>query len=142
MRHVAAMAAVVLLWLSTWSQAADRFLGQWVNVDEATENLTRIEITKTDGDGLLIQAWGAGGRGGEIDQGKVPLTLLADSAGSRDMKYGYATWDHKFAEMHVTLRLEKSWVMTVEDFTIFKDKSKRSNYRTRSEFKRVKEAVE
>ena len=46
------------------------------------------------------------------------------------MKYGYATWDHKFAEMHVTLRLEKSWVMTVEDFTIFKDKSKRSNYRT------------
>jgi hypothetical protein len=115
--------------------ATEAMLGTWINVDDMTHGLKRIEIAKDDDD-WTIQAWGAGG--GEIDQGKVALDLLADSAGAAEMKYGYASWDHKFKETHLTLRLEKRWLMTVEDFNIFKDNSGRSNYRTRSEFKRPK----
>ena len=77
---------------------------------------------------------GAAG-GGEIDQGKVTLSLLGNSAGAREMKYGLASWDHKFVDTYLTLHWEKDRLI-VERFDIFKDKSGRSNYRKRSEFKK------
>jgi hypothetical protein len=115
--------------------SADAFSGKWVNVDDRTSGLTRIEIAKKDV-GWTIQAWGAAG-GGEIDQGKVKLSMLGDWAGARDMTYGFASWDHKFKDSHLTLRVQKDKLI-VEDFNIFKDNSGRSNYRKRSEFKKVK----
>jgi hypothetical protein len=119
--------------------ANDALIGRWLNVDDKTNDLTRFEISQTD-EGLSIQAWGAAGRGGEIDQGKVPLKLLADTAGaakSDELKYGYAVWDHKFKEMHLTIRLERNWLMTAEDLNLFKDNSGRSNYRVETRFKKV-----
>jgi hypothetical protein len=111
----------------------DGFLGKWANVDEKTAGLTRIEVSKND-DGWKIQAWGAAA-GKEIDQGSVVLHLLGDTAVDATMKYGFASWDHNFKEMHLTLRLENVQLI-VEDFNIFKDKSRRSNYRSRYEFKK------
>ena len=51
------------------------------------------------------------------------------------MKYGLASWDHKFVDTYLTLHWEKDRLI-VERFDIFKDKSGRSNYRKRSEFKK------
>jgi hypothetical protein len=132
-------AFVVMVLSCSPSLANDALIGRWINVDDKTNDLTRFEISQTD-EGLLIQAWGAAGRGGEMDQGKVPLKLLADTAGathSDELKYGYAVWDHKFMETHLTIRLEKNWLMTAEDLNLFKDNSGRSNYRVETKFKKV-----
>lgn len=114
------------------------FAGRWVNVDDQTGGLTRIEIVNTN-KGWTIQAWaprarGAGGRS-EIDWGKVALRLLGNSVGAREMKYGFASWDHTFKDAHLTLRLEQERLI-VENFSLFKDNSDRSNYLTRYEFKK------
>ena len=53
------------------------------------------------------------------------------------LKYGFASWDHKFADTHLTLRLEKG-ELVVESYTVFKDKSGRSNYRSKATFKKAK----
>lgn len=58
------------------------------------------------------------------------------------MKYGYATWNHDFKDEHVTLQLDKQWLMTVDDFSIFKDDSGRSNYRKRWQFKRLNDPTD
>ena len=127
--------SVALLLGSQVASAGDDFAGKWVNADKETRGLTRIEISGKEGK-WTIQAWGAGG-GGEIDQGKVTLNLLGDSVSDKDMKYGFASWDHKFADVHLTLRLEKG-ELVVEDYTVFKDNSGRSNYRSKSTFKKAK----
>ena len=51
-----------------------------------------------------------------------------------EMNYGFASWDHKFMDTHLTLRREKGRLV-VEHFGIFKDGSSRSNYVFRYEFK-------
>jgi hypothetical protein len=135
MARIFSVVAVALLLGSQAASAADDFVGKWVNADKDTRGLTRIEVSGKDGK-WTIQAWGMGG-GGEIDQGKVTLNLLGDSVGDKEMKYGFASWDHKFADTHLTLRLEKG-DLVVEDYTVFKDNSRRSNYRSKSTFKRGK----
>ena len=115
--------------------AGEDFVGKWVNTDDKTGGLTRLEICKKD-KGWAIQAWGTGGDG-EIDQGNVTLHLLGDTAGDTEMKYGIASWDHKFKETHLTLRLEKG-ELVVEDFNVFKDDSGRSNYRMTYKFQKGK----
>ena len=128
--------SVLALFLGSSLAVADEdFTGKWGNVDDKTGGLTRLEIS-TKGKPWTIQAWGAAG-GGEIDQGKVTLHLLGDTVGDTKMKYGIASWDHKFKETHLTLRLEKG-ELVVEDFNVFKDDSGRSNYRLQYKFKKVK----
>ncbi|HEY7425339.1 MAG TPA: hypothetical protein VH682_13995, partial [Gemmataceae bacterium] len=117
------------------TSAEDGFAGKWVNVNEKTNGLTRIEISRKD-KVWTIQAWGAAG-GGEIDQGKTTLSLLGDSVADTTMKYGFASWHHGFKDTQRTLQLKEE-LLIVEDFNIFKDNSGRSNYRSRSEFKRMK----
>src|SRR5262245_256884 len=114
------LALSVIAWVPNPSLlvAGDDFAGKWVNSDDKTGGLAGLEISKKD-KVWTIQAWGAGG-GGEIDQGKVTLHLLGDTAGDAKMKYGIASWDHKFKETYLTLRLEKG-ELVVEYFNVFKD---------------------
>ncbi len=137
----AIVSLIVLMVAPGAALAAEPFVGKWVNVDDQTKGFTRLEITKTK-DGLFLRAWGAIGVGGENDLGKVPLKPLSDSVGSREMKYGYAEWKYDFKDTHVTLDLEKPWLLTLDDFNIFKDNSDRSDYRMRWQFKRVNEPVD
>jgi hypothetical protein len=132
MTRTVSFAVLVLVLATARASADDAFVGKWVNVDDATRGLTRIEVWKRD-KLTTIRAWGAAGRG-EIDQGKVTLHLLGDSVADRTLDHGFASWDHKFKETHVTLRLEKDRLI-VEEFNIFKDDSGRSNYRSRYVFK-------
>ena len=127
--------SVMALVLGSSFAAGDDFAGKWVNTDEKTGGLTRLEITKRD-KSWTVQAWAAGG-GGEFDHGKVTLHVLGDSTGDTEMKYGIASWDHKFKDTHLTLRLEKG-ELVVEAFNVFKDGSGRSNYRSVYRFKKDK----
>ena len=133
MTRVFSLSVIALAFSPSLLVAGEDFVGKWVNTDDKTGGLTRLEISKKD-KGWAIQAWGAGG-GGEIDQGNVTLHLLGDTAGDTEMKYGIASWDHKFKETHLTLRLEKG-ELVVEDFNVFKDDSGRSNYRMTYKFKK------
>ncbi len=120
--------------------AEDAFPGEWINVDENTGGLTRITITTKDGS-WSIRAWGRAGDK-ESDQGTTTLHLLRDHEGKGDTdeektmkKYGFVTWDHKFKDTHLTLRVEKDRLVG-EEYNIFKDKSDRPHYRSRYEFKK------
>lgn len=133
MTRIVSWSAFALLLGSSPGIAADAFVGKWVNTDEKTAGLTRLEIGKAD-KGWTIRAWGAAG-GGKADQGQVMLHLFGDAAGDTEVKHGFASWDHKFKETHLTLRLEKG-DLVVEDFNVFKDGSGRANYRMTYRFKR------
>lgn len=129
------LSVIALCLVSSLAAAGDDFAGKWINTDEKTSGLTRIEIDVQDGK-WTIAAWGAGGGGaGEIDQGKVTLHRLGDSVNDQEKKYGFASWDHEFADTTLTLRLEKG-ELVVESFTVFKDNSGRSNYKSVFKFKR------
>jgi hypothetical protein len=135
MTRIVPLACLTLLLGAVPLLADEPFAGKWANADDKTRGLTRIEIAKT-AKGWAIQAWGAAD-GGERDHGKVTLHLLGDSVDATEMKYGFASWDHKFVDRHLTLRIEKDRLI-VEDFNIFKDGSNRSNYVARYEFKKAK----
>jgi RNA polymerase sigma factor (sigma-70 family) len=117
----------------------DAFVGDWTNVDEQTGGITRIVIAKK-GDAWTVQAWGRSGDERFVDQGITTLHLLLDrGAKEPGAVCGFASWDHKFAERHRTLRVSGR-VLVVEEYTIFKDRSNRPSYRSRYEFR--KKAVE
>jgi hypothetical protein len=123
--------------LSAFAQSRDagpdRFVGIWVGVKKDA-SLPKLEITR-EGNDLRIQAWGKC-TPTDCDWGVVPLHLLGDSISARDLPYGFATWDQNFKVSHMVLHLEKG-VLIAEDYSIFTDKSGRSNYRSVSRFKRA-----
>jgi hypothetical protein len=137
---------VVALWLfpgfcsivgqeKALSPPQERLVGGWINVDKDSGALKRLAVAKKD-DTWSIEAWGAGGGGTlEIPWGKTSLALLGDNAGAKDLPYGFATWNPGFQVKHLTLRIEKHELF-VETFSIFKDKSGRSNYRSVERFKK------
>ena len=51
------------------------------------------------------------------------------------MVIGFATWDHRFADTYLTLRVENERIVG-ESYTLFKDKSDRPHYRSHYEFKK------
>lgn len=57
-------------------------------------------------------------------------------AGATEMKYGTASWDHKFKDTHLTIRQEKG-ELVVEEFNVYKDDSGRSNYTEVYKFKKL-----
>jgi hypothetical protein len=115
------------------SSPQERLVGGWVNTDKNTGGLKRLAVAKK-GNSWSIEAWGSGG-GAEIPWGKTSLALLGDRVGAANLPYGFATWDPRFAVIHLTLRMEKD-ELVVQTFTIFKDNSRRSNYRSVERFKK------
>jgi hypothetical protein len=135
MTRIVSLAVFALLLGSSPGRADDPFAGKWVNVDEMTRGLTRLEIEKK-GDAWVIRAWGKC-HPTDCDWGKVTLHLLGDSVSDKQMKHGLAQWDHKFKDSHLTLRLEQGELVVVS-FDVFKDGSGRSNYRSTYKFKKGK----
>jgi hypothetical protein len=131
---LATILAVVVLTAPT-APADDPFVGTWTNLDTKTDGFTRLVITEKDGS-YTLRGWGAAA-GGEIDQGKTTLHLLADSIRGTTNKYGFATWEHKHATSHLTLYAADGG-LSAECFTIFKDGSARSNYKVKYEFQKAK----
>ena len=112
----------------------DEMVGVWVNTDRATRGTTKIAIHEKDG-ATLIRAFGACSPT-DCDLGSTDFHMLGDSVQSTKLPYGFATWDSGFAVSHFTLKLEND-TMSVSTFTIFKDKSKRTNYRSDFTFRKA-----
>lgn len=104
----------------------DRFLGEWVNVDAATGDITRVSVTQSV-TGWTVRAFGACSPT-DCEWGETPLYLVGDSVESTSYDRGYAIWDFGFAVSYVSFRIEGSQ-LELEKFTIFQDGSRRSNYR-------------
>jgi hypothetical protein len=68
--------------------------------------------------------------------GKADLHLLGADAGAKALDYGFATWDLKFKGLCAVVHMEDDRLI-VESYNIFQDRSGRSNYRTKEEFKRA-----
>ena len=99
--------------------------GEWANASSGL----KLKITQ-DAKGSSIEAWATGGGGTtEIPWGKTPLDRLGDNVAATNLPYGFATWDHGFKSTHLTARLDGDQLV-VETFSVFKDGSGRSNYRT------------
>ena len=111
---------------TSYTQLND-MVGVWVNTDPDTRGITKIAIYEKDG-ATMIRAFGSCSPT-DCDMGSTDFHLLGDSVQSTKLPYGFATWDSGFAVSHFTLTLAKD-KMSVSDFTIFKDRSNRTNYRS------------
>jgi hypothetical protein len=156
--------AMVVALSSVPGRAAERcqLEGTWVNTDEATRGVSRIDVREEKGR-WVIRAW-AKTDGGEVEQGKaVTLAIVGDattcfdcekpastaatpselaaakalrtSLGDATMASGFAYWDFGFADCYLTLRREKDR-LSGDEFVLFKDGSGRTHYRSRYEFQR------
>ena len=102
------------------------FLGEWKH-SGTEQGLTRLSIKQENGN-WIIQAWGKC-HPRDCDWGKTELKLLGDSITDKSAKYAFACWNHGFKDSYITLRFDKG-VLVAEVFNFFKDKSKRSAYRS------------
>jgi uncharacterized protein (TIGR02996 family) len=152
-------------WLASVSRrrplAADVFRGRWVILGGDRSGWVRLDINK-HGNAWSIQTWAdsdvhyeaswhedvvryAGDEdhlpGPFVPPPQATIYLLADTVCDTEMRYGFASWDHGFADEHLTLRHEGD-VLIAESFTVFKDDSGRSNYRAQYKFRKVQEPAE
>jgi hypothetical protein len=112
--------------------APNSIVGEWAN---AASGL-KLKIT-LDAKGSSIEAWAAGSDGTTgIPWGKTHLDRLGDNVAATNLPYGFATWDHGFKSTHLTARLAEDQLV-VETFSVFKDGSGRSNYRTVEKLSKV-----
>ena len=108
-------------------QSADQRPSEWLNPDANTRGLTRLLIAQSDKQ-LTVNGWGKC-HPTDCEWGPVELQMLGDHVEDDRLTYGFATWDHKFSVVHLTMKFENQ-EMLVQSYTIFKDGSGRANYRS------------
>ena len=122
-------------------QAEDSLVGTWLNTNEATQSIPKVEIFR-DGPALQIRFWG---RTGSQDTPFSPvdaLFVLSDYSERAlhppkpPTTIAFATHQAGFAIKHFTLRLTDDG-LRIEAVTLFTDDSRRSN-RTQVETYRKK----
>jgi len=103
--------------------AVDAWAGEWVNTDPNTRSTTKLKIALTDGK-LAVHGFGKC-HPTDCDWGTTPLHLCSVGDRAKDV-VGFASWDQKFKDHHIVLRL-KAGKLSVDSFDIYKDKSGRTN---------------
>jgi|LakMenEpi03Aug12_release.lakeMendotaPanAssembly.Ray.scaffolds.fasta_scaffold408117_2 hypothetical protein len=135
--------AVLLLHVSQ-AYAATPLAGTWVNVDENSGSLTRLEVTE-EADGWVIHAWGSCSPN-DCDWGKVPLYMAVSDA-AHTLGHGFAYWDHKEKNPKVDIRTFTMLhvdddTLVVESFDVYGKAAGRPkeehHVRVKDSFKRVK----
>jgi hypothetical protein len=119
--------------LALGSSASD-FIGTWVNVDPNTRDTTKFIIADAATGLLSIQGFGKC-HPSDCDFGVTALNLIASNVGDTNFSYAIARWDFGFADNTFIVHFEGDQLL-VESFTVFKDNSGRSNYRSVMLFKR------
>lgn len=125
---------VVLLLPVSQAYAAPPLAGKWVNIDENTNSITRLEVTE-EADGWVIHAWGKCGPS-DCDWGTVPLHMAVDSDGPdkpvdvQRLKHGVAYWEHKERNAKADIRTfmvlqVQDGELLVESFDVFGKASRR-----------------
>lgn len=126
----------IVLGTSNLVAADESINGVWVNVDSETAGLTKFVIQDKNGT-TTIRAWGSCSPE-DCDWGSTPFHRLGDSAGAKTVPFGFATWEKGFSTSHCSLEKKDKNVVTLTVHTIFKDSSKRTNYRVRYTFRPAK----
>lgn len=124
---------------ATWPRDNDAtapqesLVGEWLNVIKEPRVIKRLIISQKR-DEWFIEVWSLA-NGQEVSWKKVKLSLLGDDVEATSLPYGFASWDLGFSDTHRTLRQEENELI-VESFSIFKDRSRRSNDRTLQKFRK------
>ncbi len=141
---------VVLFLQLSLAYAVPPLAGTWINVDEDTASITRLEVTE-GADGWVIHAWGKCGPP-DCDWGRTPLYMAVDSDGPdqpvdvRKLTHGVAYWDHKDkdekADIRTFMTLQvQDGELVVESFDVFGNASGRPkemhHFRTKDSFKKT-----
>jgi len=103
------------------------FVGNWENVDPATAGIARLSVTATLG-GLQVHATGKCPPA-DCDWGTATMNPIGFSTEDRNPSWAMATWDLGFGSTYLIAHLEGG-EMLAETYTVFKDKSGRTNYRS------------
>jgi hypothetical protein len=124
---IALLAGLVFMSMASTRVETESLPGTWVNVDKNTGGLTTLAVTK-DGANWKVRAWGSC-QPSDCDWGEVPLSLVHQSVSSKEYTHAIAVWEPGFASTYVIIRFENEQ-LAVEIFTVFKDDSNRSDYRS------------
>lgn len=144
-KRVFAWSIVAILSGVSQGHAAHPLVGTWVNVDENTSSITRLEVSEEAG-GWVIHAWGKCGPP-DCDWGAVPLHMAVgetDAHGTpRDvgkLKYGVAYWDHKKLDIRTFMALHvEGGALSVQTVDVFGATSGHTtNLRMKDLFKKAK----
>lgn len=144
-KRIVVWSIVSLLFGASQGRAAHPLAGTWVNVDENTSSITRLEVSE-EADGWVIHAWGKCGPP-DCDWGTVPLHMAVgedDATGTPldvgKLKYGVAYWDHKDLDIRTFMALHvEHGELSVESVDVFGTRSGHTtNLKMKDLFKKAK----
>jgi hypothetical protein len=109
-------------------------LGKWVPVAKDRGGLSKVDIAKSESAWTIRIASYATFT--ETDWGKSRLQLVGKDVDAKTYDRGFAEWKHGFANEYMMLYTEDG-LLVIESYTIFNDRSGRSNYRDIERFRRL-----
>ena len=115
------------------AQTSERLTGEWINANPKTRGVTSV-VVANDSFGWNVEAWGKC-HPTDCQWGRTKLTPMGDSVEDDSFERGFAIWNAGFADKYVEFSV-KGDVLRVEVVTIFKDRSRRSSFRTVEYFRR------
>ncbi|HLB56075.1 MAG TPA: hypothetical protein VJK30_01910 [Coxiellaceae bacterium] len=120
-------------------------IGRWVNVNPKTRGIDKIIIKQNSHGGLLINSFGKC-EPTDCVWGNVALKTFSKSPANGNMIYGLAVWKlhypnwpaNVFIDNTMTIKKQNANEIRITTFTVFKDRSGRSNYVSNATLKIVK----
>jgi hypothetical protein len=119
----------------------ERFLGEWVNINEVAFTAKRLVVSKDDNAWSVeafvptIMVINGTAKEADLSLGRTRLNLAGASPDAKALPFGFAARDLKVSVQYSTMRIEKAELI-VETFTIFSEKAGKSSYRTVEKFKK------
>lgn len=121
------------------AQGSDRLSGEWANSNPRTRGITSI-VVANGGSGWRVEAWGKC-HPTDCVWGKIKLTPIGDAVEDDSFERGFAVWEPGFASKYVEFAMEGD-LLRVEVITIFKDRSRRSSFRSVEYFRRAEQRMQ
>jgi hypothetical protein len=121
------------------AQGSDRLSGEWMNSNPRTRGITSIVVVD-GGSGWSVEAWGKC-HPTDCVWGKTKLTPIGDSVEDDSFDRGFAVWEPGFASKYVEFAMDGG-LLRVEIITIFKDRSRRSSFRSVEYFRRAEQRMQ
>lgn len=119
-----------------WGTNLESLFGEWENVNPKTVQISRVFLTKKDGE-IYMRCTGQLGDG-EQDWGEIPCQLFADNVSSPVVEGFAGRYDLGFVEIMIIGNI-KYGTMVVQSYNTFKDGSKRSNYMGREFYRKLED---
>jgi surface antigen len=117
--------------------AIEDFVGTWVNVGRSDAGITHVVVTRT-GLGVNVAVYGDC-EPRDCNQGNARGTIYAPVPGGDPFRSAIAigaTFNAGFSQKFVVLREARGNLMTVEVYTSFTDRARRSNYTASARMRR------